>query len=157
MNMTTRRVCRYGLVGLLWVAAGLVPACSKKAPAGALDPNALVGTWTESKSDANPAAARVANTESSALGSSLRQLTLNQDGTFKFVLLAADGKPMKDKGAEGTWKVGQRAISFEVTKNSFDEGIKDLMTPVSGQQTKRDAGETLTIVDNAQNMISYRK
>lgn len=104
--------------------------CSKKPPPKP-DPTKVSGTWTE-----------IAETDSGAAGRGstrriqppprqyLRQITLNDDKTFKMVLMDKVGKPVAGKAVEGTWEFQDNNLNFTVKTNTLDQSMQN-WKPVS--------------------------
>ncbi len=112
------------------VGAALLTGCDgggKQADTG-VDVAATLGTWLEVRDEgsSNP---RFVPQEPPTR--SLRQLTLNEDGTFTFELVDSSGDPSGEGKTSGTWTASGGSIVFENTENT----LKGDLTAIAPQRT----------------------
>ncbi len=130
-----------------WVGLG----CSKSVEVPKTDDKALIGTWIEIPPASVPAGGRRPPPRHP---NNLRQITFNSDHTYKLIVCKKDGAPVDaTKAIEGTWKVEENDVKFQVTKNTVDKAFADLEPQEFAGLQKTPTGMQMSIVDKAETAV----
>lgn len=101
---------------LAWIGFTLLPGCGPR-QTPVTDPGIgarkFVGTWIENRdSKYGPGFSPSDDAQS-------RQLEVKDDGTFKFSMCDASGKPSATDVVEGKWAVNGVIVEFKIEKNAL--------------------------------------
>ncbi|MBU0639039.1 MAG: hypothetical protein KKB50_09260 [Planctomycetes bacterium] len=143
------------IAGLL-IVAGLVTfaGCGKdNRVAETVDQKQLAGTWLEIPPEPvdpkKPGQGR-RTIQYDRPTPKLRQLTFNDDGTFKLVLCEPGGGAADEKSyAEGTWKYSAEEgwVTFAITKNTFAKKLQKWIVPEDLDMTTGPDGKVTCYVN----------
>ena len=112
--------------------------------ASAMDEQALVGTWLETREAPKRPSRRRGLVEWES--PNIRQITFNADNTFKLIVCKPSGTPLDASQAiEGTWKAEGLGIVFTVTSNTLKGKYED-WAPIDLSRPVDEAGVTRCLI-----------
>ena len=110
------------------VVAGLAATagCDRSGGGGAaaIDEQALVGTWLETRDVPKRPSRRRGLVEWES--PNIRQITFNADNTFKLIVCKPNGTPLDaSQAVEGTWSAEGAGVVFAATSNTLKGKYQD--------------------------------
>ncbi len=126
------------VIGLVAAALGVSLSGCSSGDAGEepFSETKFYGSWAEQEIPVNPRAMPEAEATRN-----LRQITINQDKTFKLVMHTPGGGATSE-ACEGTWEVAGESLKFTVTNNTLGAKIKNDYVPVETTANDTDTDGT---------------
>jgi hypothetical protein len=121
-------------------AVGVTTGCGR-GQAPPVDQATVIGTWLETRETGQTGSRRLVQKHWES--KNIRQITFNNDNTFRLIVCSPSGKPLDESQAiNGTWQIEGHLVRFTVSGNTLEKPYDDwapvaMPTPVTDQGTLR--------------------
>ena len=124
---------------LCFAAAALGVAGCNQSAGEQIKNEQFVGVWIEQPPAGDEAPVNPRIRKPPRLSPDMRRIEFTADGNYKMQLCKPDGTPSSAKAMEGTWKIENQVVVFEMKKNELGQALETWL-PESFNGFKDDGG-----------------
>jgi hypothetical protein len=153
--MMVNRMILSAAACVLAAAVGVTTGCGKGGQAPPIDQGVIIGTWLETRPEAESRSPRLRRKEWES--KNIRQVTFKNDNTFRLVVCDPSGKPLDEsKAIEGTWQIEGSLVRFTVSSNTL-KAPYDGWAPVAMSTPLTDQGTTRLQITHETEEATYER